>query len=373
MSNLNNLIQYRRDLHQIPETARQEFKTSEYIGAHLAKLNCQVEKICGTGYLAFFDNGAPETIAFRGDMDALSIKEETGLPFASQNGCMHACGHDAHMSMMLGLCDYLSENHGKYKFNILAIFQPSEESIGGAKVICETGVFEKRHVTKVFGFHVWPKIPANAVGTVAGPMMAQASELTMTVRGKSAHCGRPDLGIDALSAAADIIAEINAMKKKEIPEGTDYLLHFGAMEAGDAPNIICEKATVRGSVRAFDSKVYDFMVKRINEISQDVAQRYGAKVELELTVPYPPVNNDPALYEEYKKAMAQAGIQVVEAEKTVIAEDFSEYQLRCPGVFGWLGLGDVPSLHNNKFDFDESIMETGVKGFVALLDYFNQK
>ena len=203
--------------------------------------------------------------------------------------------------------------------------------------------------------------------------MAQASELTMTVHGKSAHCGRPDLGIDALSAMADIISEINAMKRKEIAQGTDYLLHFGAMEAGDAANIICEKATVRGSVRAFDPKVYDFMEKRIREISQDVAQRYGAKVEVELTMPYPPVNNDPALYEEYKKAMAKAGVAMVEAEKTVIAEDFSEYELRCPGVFGWLGLGDVPSLHNNKFDFDESIMETGVKAFVALLDYFNEK
>ena len=370
---MENYIQYRRDLHQIPETARQEHKTSAYIGAHLAKLNCQVEQVCGTGFTAFFDNGAADTIAFRGDIDALSIPEETGLPFASQNGCMHACGHDGHMAMLLALCDYLSENHGKYKFNVLCIFQPAEESIGGAKVICESGALTKRNVSKVFGLHLWPKLDKNTIGSRPGPMMAKASEMTLTVHGKSAHCARPDLGIDALSAAADIIAEINAMKKKEIAPGTEYLLHFGKLTAGDAANIVCETATVLGSVRAFDLGVFDFMVGRIREICADVDSRYGTKTDVHLTEGYPPVNNDPELYEDYKKAMAQAGIPLVEADKTVIAEDFSEYEVRHPGVFGWLGLGDVPSLHNNKFDFDEAVLETGIKAFRGLLDYFNEK
>ena len=371
---MKNYIQYRRDLHQMPETARQEFKTSEYIGKHLEGLDCTVEKVCGTGYTAFFDNGASDTIAFRGDMDALSIQEETGLPFASTNGCMHACGHDAHMAMMLALCDYLNENHSKYKkFNVLVIFQPAEESIGGAKVICESGALTRHNVNKVFGLHVWPKIEKNVIGSRPGPMMAKASEMTLTTHGKSAHCARPDLGIDALSAMADIIAEINAMKRNEIAPGTEYLLHFGKMEAGDAANIVCEKATVLGSVRAFDLDVFDFMARRIREICAEVDKRYGTTTEVHLTEGYPPVNNDPALYEDYKKAMEKAGIPLIEAEKTVIAEDFSEYEVRHPGVFGWGGLGDVPALHHNKLDFDEEVMQTGINAFIGLLDYFEEK
>ena len=370
---MENYIQYRRDLHQIPEVARQEFKTSEYVGAHLAKLHCQVEKVCGTGYTAFFDNGAEDTIAFRGDMDALSIKEETGLPFASQNGCMHACGHDAHMAMMLALCDYLEENHKKYKFNVLVIFQPAEESIGGAKVICESGALDKHHVSKVFGLHVWPKLEKNAIGSRPGPMMAKTSEMTITVHGKSAHCARPDLGIDALTAASEIISRLYQVKKNEMAPDAEYLLHVGKMDAGDALNIVCEKAVILGSVRAFSLDVFNFMVRRIHEIAADVDKEFGTKTEVHLTEGYPPVNNDPALYEDYKKAMEKAGITLLEAEKTMIAEDFSEYEARYPGVFGWLGLGDVPSLHNNKFDFDETVMATGIKAFVGLLDYFNEK
>ncbi|WP_458863180.1 M20 metallopeptidase family protein [Acidaminobacterium chupaoyuni] len=371
---MKNYVQYRRDLHQIPEVSRQEYKTSEYIGKKLEKLHCTVEKVCGTGYTAFFDNGAKETIAFRGDMDALSIPEETGLEFASKNGCMHACAHDGHMAMMLSLCDYMEENLHKYKkFNVLVIFQPAEESIGGAKVICESGALSKHHVTKVFALHLWPKLEKNTIGTRPGPMMAKASEMTITVKGKSAHCARPDLGIDALSAAADMIAEINAMKKKEIPAGTEYLLHFGKMTAGDARNIVCENVHIEGSVRAFSEEVFQFMARRIREVCAEVDARYGTKTEVFLTEGYPPVNNDPALYEEYKKALAQAGVATAEVEKTVIAEDFSEYEARYPGVFGFLGLGDVPSLHNNKFDFDETVMETGIKAFVGLLDYFEAK
>lgn len=369
---MEKYIQYRRDLHKIPEPARKEFQTSAYIGEKLAKLNCKVETAIETGYTAFFDNNAAETIAFRADIDALPIKEETGLEFAATNGCMHACGHDSHMAMMLAFCDYLSENHGKYKFNILCIFQPSEESIGGARIICETGIFEKLNVKKVFALHIWPKIEKGAIGTVAGPMMAKVSELLITVKGVSAHCGRPDLGINAAEATAQIIARLMDFKKNEIPKDAEYLLHFGKISAGDAGNIIPETSVIMGSVRAFDEKLFDVLQNKIEEVCRTVDAEIGTKTEISYTIPYPPVNNDANLVDDYKKALAAVGIKVIPVDKTVIAEDFSEYEKRAPGVLGWLGCGDVPALHNNKFDFDESLMAVGIKANIALLDYFNK-
>lgn len=367
---MKNYIQYRRDLHAMPEVGRQEHKTGQYIADHLARLNCRLERVVETGSIAFFDNGADEAIAFRADIDALPIAEETGLKFASANGCMHACGHDAHMAMLLALADYLNEHRADYKKNVLLIFQPSEETIGGAKPICESGVFERFHVTKVFGLHVWPKTKAGALASRPGPLMAQAAELYLTVHGKSAHCARPDLGIDALAALADLIAELNRYKREDIPSGTEYLLHIGTISGGDAGNIVCETARAKGSVRAFDTAVFDMLCGKIRETAAAVDARYGTTTEVRIGDAYPPVVNDPALYAEYQKAMAEAGIELLEADKTVIGEDFSEYQKCVPGVFAFLGLGDVPSLHNNRFNFDEELMKTGIRAFIGLLDHF---
>lgn len=367
---MKNYIQYRRELHTMPEVGRQEHKTGQYIADHLAKLNCRLERVVGTGSIAFFDNGASDTVAFRADIDALPIAEETGLAFASNNGCMHACGHDAHMAMLLSLADYLNEHRAEYKKNILLIFQPSEETIGGAKPICEAGVLDRFNVRQVFGLHVWPKAKAGALSSRPGPLMAQAAELYLTVHGKSAHCARPDLGIDALAALADIIAELNRYKREDIPAGTEYLLHVGTIQGGDAGNIVCETARAKGSVRAFETSVFDMLCSKVRQTAAAVDARYGTTTEVGIGDAYPPVTNDPDLYAEYQKAMEQAGIELVQADKTVIGEDFSEYQKRVPGVFAFLGLGDVPSLHNNRFNFDEELMGVGVRAFIGLLDYF---
>ncbi len=367
---MKNYIQYRRDLHAIPEVGRQERRTGQYIANHLSRLNCRLERVVETGSAAFFDNGAGDTVAFRADIDALPIAEETGLAFASSNGCMHACGHDAHMAMLLSLADYLNEHHSEYKKNILLIFQPSEETIGGARPICESGVLDRYHVSKIFGLHVWPKVKAGALASRPGPLMAQAAEMRLTVHGKSAHCARPDLGIDALAAIADLIAELNRIKREDIPAGTEYLLHIGTISGGDAGNIVCETAQAKGSVRAFDTAVFDELCGKVRQAAAAADARYGTTTEVFFSPAYPPVNNDPSLYAEYQEAMRRAGIELLTADKTVISEDFSEYQKRVPGVFAFLGLGDVPSLHNNRFDFDEELMETGIRALTALLDYF---
>ncbi|MBR5471337.1 MAG: amidohydrolase [Oscillibacter sp.] len=369
---MENVIRYRRELHQIPEVGFCEVQTAAYIREHLSKLSCSWEAVGDTGTIAFFNHGAGEAIAFRADIDALSIAEETGLPFASQNGCMHACGHDAHMAMLLALADHLSAQGGTYRKNILLIFQPAEEMVGtgGAKQICDAGILERFRVTKIFGLHVWPQVKAGTIAVRPGPLMAQAANLELVVRGKSSHCARPDLGIDALAALADMISELNRYKREDIPVGTEYLLHLGTISGGDAGNIVCQNARAEGNIRAFDPPLFDALCQKVQDTAAEIDRRYGTMTEVRIGTVYPPVFNDAALVEAYKTALTDAGIEVLAAEKTMISEDFSRYQQRVSGVFAFLGLGDVPALHNNRFDFNEELMRVGVRAFIALLKQF---
>lgn len=369
---MERLIQYRRALHAIPETGWQERQTAEYIRARLSELDCYWEPVAETGTIAFFDHGAGEAIAFRSDIDALPIAEATGLPFASTNGCMHACGHDAHMAMLLALADHLSERGAAYKKDILLIFQPAEELIGcgGAKQICEAGILERFHVSKIFGLHVQPQMKAGAILVRAGALMAQAANLELVVQGKSAHCARPDLGIDALAALADILSELNRYKREDIPAGTEYILHLGIASGGEAGNIVCQSARAAGNIRAFEPPLFDVLCRKVRDTAAAIDRRYGTVTEVRISDAYPPVFNDAALTECCKVTLSAAGIEVLEAEKGMISEDFSFYQQRVPGVFAFLGLGDVPSLHNDRFQFDEALMTVGVRAFTALLEQF---
>jgi len=370
---MENVIRYRRDLHQIPEVGFCEVQTAAYIREHLSTLPCSWEAVDETGTIAFFDHGAGEAIAFRADIDALSIAEETGLPFASRNGCMHACGHDAHTAMLLGLADHLAEHGTAYQKDILLIFQAAEETMlgaGGARLICDAGVLERFHVTKIFGLHVWPQVKAGSIAVRPGPLMAQAANLELVVQGKSSHCARPDLGIDALAALADIISELSRYKREDIPAGTEFLLHLGTISAGDAANIVCQNARAEGNIRAFEPPLFNVLCQKVRDTAAAVDQRYGTVTEVCIGQSYPPVFNDAELVEAYKTALTDAGIEVLEADKTMISEDFSRYQQRVPGVFAFLGLGDVPALHNNRFQFNEELMGVGVRAFIALLKQF---
>ena len=372
---MENYVKYRRDLHKIPETFYQEFKTSEYIHNILKDMPCKLTSVAKTGWLAFFDNGKEETIAFRADIDALAIQEAKDSEYKStHDGVMHACGHDGHMAMLLALADHLAENYTKYKFNVVLIFQPAEESQGGAKPIIETGELDKMNISKVFGFHVWPEAPIGTITTRPGPLMARAAELSLHVTGKSAHVASAELGVDANEVLAHIICDAYKMRAEELPEGALSLLRFGIVQGGDVRNILAEKAEAFGSIRAFDDGIFDYMFKRLTEICAENDAKFGSKTEIRCAEGYPAVMNDPALYEEYKEIVKMAGCEFVEKETPhMTGEDFSFYQKKWPGVFGFLGLGFVPALHNNKFDFDEKALKYGIDTFVTLLDYYNNK
>ena len=362
---MTQIVRDRRALHAIPEVEWHLPLTSEYVKTSLQKLRCRVFSPVDTAVCAFFDFGAEEAIGFRADMDALPIPEKTELSFASTHpGKMHACGHDGHMAILLELARRLDKKE-KLNHNVLLIFQPGEESPGGARRICDTGVLEQYRVKSVFGLHLWPALEKGKVFCRANELMSRASEVSVDVYGKSSHIGNAAAGIDATAAAVEIY-RIAREAEADFPEHVFRLLNFGKFHSGTVRNALSAHARMEGSLRAFQDEVFDKLQRSIGEAAARVEEKYGCRVELTFGDSYPAVMNDPALLERVKQA-----VPVEQLEKpTMTAEDFSWYQRTVGGIFFFLGLGDVPALHATNFDFDESILEKGADFFEKLAEDF---
>lgn len=352
------LTEHRRTLHRIPETGWDLPETAAYLQRVLAPLPCEVFSPVGDAVCAWFDFGRPRAVAFRSDMDALPVCEQTGLPFASTHpGKMHACGHDGHMAILLGLAQSLAASAEKPACNVLLIFEPAEETTGGAKAICESGIFTRYHVTRVYGLHLWPELPKNAVASRAGGMMARSCELTVEISGRSVHLARWREGDDALEAGARFLLCAYALAEK-----SDCLLRFGRMSSGEARNSVSRATRLEGSLRCFDDARFALLWGELEALAGAVQAETRCRVALSRSEGYPPVTNDAALLRQ-----ARERFPVGEAEPTYITEDFSEYQRRVPGVFFLLGTGGRP-LHSPDFDFDEGVLATGLKLFQSLLE-----
>ncbi len=360
-----DIITDRRNLHAIPELEWELPLTAEYVKKALAGLNCRVFSPVGTAVCAFFDFGADRAIGFRADMDALPIEEKTGLAFASGHpGKMHACGHDGHMAILLELARRLDKKE-MLPHNVLLIFQPGEESPGGAKKICDTGVLEEFKVQAVFGLHLWPALEKGVVFCREQEMMSRASEITVDIYGKSAHIGNAAAGIDATAAAMEFY-RLARQAEADFPEHIFRLLNFGKFQSGTVRNALSAHARLEGSLRAFQDEVFNTLQRRVREAAEAVEEQFGCRAEITFGDSYPAVMNDPALLERVKKAADFAPLD----KPTMTAEDFSWYQRYAGGIFFFLGLGDVPALHSTNFDFDESILEKGADFFEKLAEDF---
>ena len=347
---------FRRALHRIPELDWALPETSAYLHSVLAPLDCRVFSPVGDAVCAYFDFGRSETVAFRSDMDALPITERTNLPFASEHpGKMHACGHDGHMAILLGLAEAFGNGCVTPHRNVLLIFQPAEETTGGAAAICRTGVLERCGATRVYGLHLWPELEKGRIAACAGGMMARSSELTAEVGGKSVHLARWQTGCDALEAAARFLTQAYALA-----EGLPCVLRFGKMTAGTARNALADAAHMEGSLRCLDDRLFLLLKERLATLAETVSAETGCPIRLSYSTGYPPVTNDAALLAE-----ARALLPVEPAEPCFLTDDFSEYQLRVPGVYFRLGTGGAP-LHSPQFDFDEAVLEKGLALFSAL-------
>ena len=356
-----SVVTYRRDLHRIPELDHQLPETVAYVRSVLEPLGAKLLTPISGSILAYFDAGRPDTVAFRADLDALPVQEATGLPYAScHEGRMHACGHDGHTAMVLALAEYTAAHLSSLPRNVLLVFQPAEETTGGAGKLCETGVLERYRVRRMFGLHLWPGLPAGTVASRPGPLMARSNEVTVTITGKSVHLSRAAEGRDALTAGIAYLQRAYAMMDA-LPLNQPRVLRFGKMVSGTVRNAISGQTVLEGSLRTYREDTFRFCRQQLKDIGRSLAAETGCEVEVYLSEGYPAVWNHEELYQ---KICGQLGADAPELldQPALAAEDFSFYQQYVPGVFFLLGVGDTAELHAPDFTFDdEAVLPAGVE------------
>lgn len=360
---LQQLARWRRDLHQIPELGLELPLTQSYLEEQLKDLDCQISHPIEYAVAAYFDNGKEKTIAFRSDMDALPVKEQTQTVFKSRHeGCMHACGHDGHMSNLLLLAHRINAIYKDLDVNVLLIFQPGEETPGGAKPIVDTGLFQDKNVVAVYGMHLWPLLAKGSIASIPGPMMASATEIDVVVQGKAVHSARHEEGIDALAIGARFLQEAYGLEQS-LPTNVYRLLQFGRMEAGRIRNVVADHARLQGTMRAFDQPTIDYLKNGLDEIARKLEAETEAVISFQWSAAYPPVTNDPELFARVKKSLPE--LEILD-KPVMIAEDFACYQQEVPGIFFFLGTGTGIELHDSRFNFNEEILLNSTDLFEAL-------
>lgn len=369
---VEELRQMRRDLHKIPELGLKEYKTSAYIREKLTSFGItELETWLETGVVAVIrGKGKGQAVAFRADMDALPVTEQTGCDFTSEHvGCMHACGHDGHVTVLLGFAKYLQEHKDELKNDVVLIFQPAEEGPGGAQLLVDAGLFEKHPVRCIIGCHIFPQVPQGKVACRKGAMMARNGEVDVHIYGESAHGAQPQLGHDAVLAAGAVITGLHTILSRNVSPLDSGVLTFGAIHGGEACNIIAKEVKLEGTMRAFSDEAYETMTKRVQEVASGIAAGYGCKGEAVFRHMYRVVDNAPKLVELLQEV---AGDNYEETPPYMLAEDFSLYLQKVPGMFFFLGSGNAEkgythSLHSAQFQFDEEILALGVETYAKLL------
>lgn len=369
---VEELRQMRRDLHKIPELGLKEYKTSAYIREKLEGFGItELETWLETGVVAVIrGKGKGQAVAFRADMDALPVTEQTGCDFTSEHvGCMHACGHDGHVTVLLGFAKYLQEHKDELENDVVLIFQPAEEGPGGAQLLVDAGLFEKHPVCCIIGCHIFPQVPQGKVACRKGAMMARNGEVDVHIYGESAHGAQPQLGHDAVLAAGAVITGLHTILSRNVSPLDSGVLTFGAIHGGEACNIIAKEVKLEGTMRAFSDEAYETMTKRVQEVASGIAAGYGCKGEAVFRHMYRVVDNDPKLVELLQEV---AGDAYEETPPYMLAEDFSLYLQKVPGMFFFLGSGNeekgyIHSLHSAQFQFDEEILALGVETYAKLL------
>ncbi len=366
----DQVISIRRELHQIPEPAYTEKKTSTRVADHLKAAGLDVQTgIAKFGVVGLLRTERPgPTLMIRADMDALPVTEQTGLPFSSAHaGAMHACGHDAHMAMVLGAAFVLGKMKDKLKGNIKFIFQPAEEGPGGAKPMIDEGVMENPKVDYAVGCHLWPGTPEGTIGVKAGPIMAAMNRFDIRILGSAGHGAMPHLCVDALEVGTQVVNALQRIVSRHMNPLKPSVVTVGAFHAGKAFNIIPGEAELCGTTRTFDLEIWNSWEGRIRKILQGVCDSMGARFELKFDFGYPPTINDPFMADLVRRC-AQEVVgpdKVVEPEPTMGGEDMSYYLQRAKGCFFFLGVGrpGCAPLHNARFDFNEDILLVGVETY----------
>ncbi len=364
------IIDTRRELHRIPEPAYTEEKTSAYVAEYLRKEDIKVQAgIARTGVVALMKLAGPgKTLMIRSDMDALPVSEETGLPFASTHkGAMHACGHDAHMAMVLGTVTILNKVKDKLRGNVKFLFQPAEEGPGGAEHMIEAGVMENPRVDHSIGCHVWPATPEGSIGVKAGRLMAAMDRFDIKIIGKGGHGAMPHLCVDALEVGTQVVNALQRIASRQMNPLNPTVVTIGSFHAGTTFNVIPGAAELCGTTRTFDRDIRNSWPERIEKIVRGVCQSMGADYDLKHTHGYPPLCNDESMAEVVRRCAGNVvgEERVIEPEPTMGGEDMAFYLEKSKGCFFFLGVGrqGCAPLHNPKFDLNEEVLMLGVETY----------
>lgn len=387
------VVQWRRWFHANPELSNQEVKTAEYIAQQLRDMGIEPKTgIAHHGIVALIEGGLPgPMVAIRSDMDGLPVTEETGLPFASKArgeyngqevGVMHACGHDAHMAMLLGAAKVLNSIKADLPGSVMLIFQPAEEGIltnesRGARLMLEEGIWAQRKPEAVFGIHVGINQPAASISVKPGPLMAAADPFKITVKGKQTHGAQPWGGVDPVVVASQIVLGLQTIVSRQVNVTlAPSIISVGRIQGGVRNNVIPESVELEGTIRTFDQAMREQIHQNMKRTAINIAESAGATAEIAISLGTPPVLNDPDLVARMMPTL-QRVTTVNNLTPQTVAEDFSEFANETPGIFMFLGNGapgidpkTLPSNHSPLFDMYEPSLEVGVRVFSNLVvDY----
>jgi amidohydrolase len=370
------LIALRHDLHAHPELAFEEHRSSDVVAGFLQSLGIEVHRgLAGTGVVGVLRNGdSPRSIGLRADMDALPIHEQNLFPHRSRHeGRMHACGHDGHTAMLLGAAQELAGN-GDFNGTVVFIFQPAEETDGGARVMIEQGLFERFPVDAVFGMHNWPGLPIGQFAVHSGPVMACADQFDIVLSGHGGHAAMPQQARDPLVAAAALVQAIQTVVSRTLDPLDPAVISVTKLFAGgDAYNVIPNEARVGGTVRAFRGEVQDRIETALERLSAGIAAAHGVQAHLNYRRGYPPTINtapEAALCAGVASAISSDMQVRSDMPPSMGAEDFSYMLREKPGCYVWIGNGMAEGgcmLHNPRYDFNDSILPLGVRYWVELV------
>ena len=389
----DKVIAWRRDLHANPELGNREFRTGKLVAAHLKALGFDdvKEQVAYTGVVGVLKGGKPgPCVALRADMDGLPVTEETDVPFKSlvrtqwngaEAGVMHACGHDTHVAILMGVAEILADMRAEISGTVKFIFQPAEEmppigEDGGAKLMIEQGCMQNPKVDAVFGLHITSKLNTHKVGYRSGPLMASADQFRIFVRGEQTHGAQPWSGVDPIVVGSQIVLGLQTIvsRKMNLTEEPSVVT-VGSFQAGNRSNIIPDEAKMEGTIRTFDEKHRSEIHEFIQKITTLIAESGGAKAKVHIAQGYPVTVNDAKLTDWSVPVLERAAgaDNVGVCPKTCGAEDFAYYQQEVPGFFFFIGCTPpdkdckyAPSNHSPRFYVDENGLKVGVRALTTL-------
>jgi amidohydrolase len=376
---LADLVAIRRDIHAHPELAFNEARTSDIVARELAAYGLEVQRgLAKTGVVGILRKGrSARAIGLRADMDALPVHEKNDFPHRSKHeGQMHACGHDGHTTTLLGAARYLAEHKDSLAFDgtVYFIFQPAEESEGGALVMIEDGLFEKFPMEAVFGLHNWPGIAAGEMAVMPGPVMAGTCTFEIAVRGHGCHAAMPHQGVDTLVTASQLVLALQTVVARNLHPCESAVVSVTQIHGGEAWNIVPDDAVLRGTIRTFKPEIQELVERAIERLCSGIASAFGAQITVQFDHRYPPTVNSVA-EAELCRGVADALLGADQVRKnelpSMAAEDFAYMLREKPGCYVWLGNGPGTggcTLHNPHYDFNDEVLPVGVSYWVKLVE-----